>query len=128
MSEIKTHHIALQRGDRERAIVFFTKLLGYKLVKTSRLPVHLSREIFDIEDEPEVLFFTNEEDTSFEVFITKHGVTQDFSHVCLVVPDLELFCRRCRDLGLRPFFVEKNGKQLVFVRDEDGNLFEIKQS
>jgi catechol 2,3-dioxygenase-like lactoylglutathione lyase family enzyme len=48
-------------------------------------------------------------------------------HVSLGVPDLGSFLNRCRDAGATVIQVPKGHVFLTFVRDADGNLFEIKE-
>ncbi|RLF40446.1 MAG: hypothetical protein DRN12_05395 [Thermoplasmata archaeon] len=123
---IDIHHIAIQRNNKNRAIEFFEKLLGYKLVKNSLLPPLLSRGIFDIDEEVEMLTFSNR-NINIEVFITDRKINKSFAHICLYVENLEDFLSRCKEMNLKPFSIDKDGRKIFFVRDEGGNLFEIKQ-
>ncbi len=123
---IDIHHIAIQRSNRNRTIEFFEKLLGYKLVKNSLLPSILSKEIFDIDEEVEMLTFANG-NVNIEVFITDRKIDNGFAHICLFVENIENFILQCKEINLKPFSINKNGRKIFFVRDEDGNLFEIKQ-
>ena len=123
---IDIHHIAIQRSNRSRTIEFFEKLLGYKLIKNSLLPSILSKEIFDIDGKVEMLNFADG-NISIEVFITDRKIDNGFAHICLFVEDIENFILQCKKINLKPFSIDKDGREIFFVRDEDGNLFEIKQ-
>ena len=123
---VDIHHIAIQRSDRGRAIEFFEKLLGYKLVKNSILPSTFSKKIFDINEEVEMLTFTGG-NLVIEIFISNRQMNKNFAHICLSVENVEEFCMQCQEFNLKPFSINKDGREIFFVRDEDGNLFEIKK-
>jgi catechol 2,3-dioxygenase-like lactoylglutathione lyase family enzyme len=117
-------HVALEYSHKETADLFFLEILGLEKVKTTSLPRVLSFSIFGIDDIVEMVSYANET-SRFEVFIHSKRREQSFDHVGLEVPDKDEFVVRCKRHGLKPFFVQKNDKQLLFVRDFSGNLFEI---
>jgi catechol 2,3-dioxygenase-like lactoylglutathione lyase family enzyme len=47
--------------------------------------------------------------------------------VCLEVGDAEALLGRCGEAGLKVRKAPRGDSFVVFVEDEDGNLFEIKQ-
>ena len=49
-----------------------------------------------------------------------------YEHVCIEIEDKDQFVDNCLKHGLKPFYVKKGDKDLLFVRDFSGNLFEIK--
>jgi catechol 2,3-dioxygenase-like lactoylglutathione lyase family enzyme len=51
---------------------------------------------------------------------------QQMAHVCLEVDDLQDFLKKCRDLDVEISQIPKGDRTLTFIRDFDGNLFEIK--
>ena len=48
------------------------------------------------------------------------------SNYCLEVADLESFLEKCRSLKVDVARIPKGDKILTFIRDFDGNLFELK--
>ena len=68
------------------------------------------------------------EQVHFEIFITDQCVNhlRQIGHVCLEVEDLNSFLNECRHLEIEVIQVPKRDRTLTFVRDNDGNLFEIK--
>lgn len=120
-------HIALEYNEKSKADLFFCTVLGLPKVKSITLPKELSTTIFRIAAPVDIEIYGDDR-ARFEVFIcnTKRHVT--YEHVCLEVPDKDEFLTRCEKYGLKPFFVEKDGKQLLFVRDFAGYLFEIKRN
>lgn len=123
--EVMVHHVAIECASQQHADQFFTTILGLGKVKTTILSKELSAAIFKIDQEVRFDFYENGK-TRFEVFITSARSEKTFAHTCLEVDSKDDFIARCKEQGLDPFFVEKGGKQLSFVRDMSGNLYEIK--
>ena len=117
-------HVALEYSHKETADLFFLEILGMEKIKTTPLPRVLSFSIFGIDIDVEMVVYANET-SRFEVFIHAKRREHSFDHVGLKVPDKDEFVARCKKHGLKPFFIQKNDKQLLFVRDFSGNLFEV---
>lgn len=117
-------HVALECLQRETADLFFSTILGIPKLKNTILSKELIRSIFDINEAVDIVIYGNVV-SRFEVFIRSRKQTKTFDHVCVKVSDRNDFVARCRRHGLKPFFIQKDGKQLLFVRDFSGNLFEI---
>jgi catechol 2,3-dioxygenase-like lactoylglutathione lyase family enzyme len=117
-------HVAVECSQKETADLFFSAILGMPKIKTTTLPRELSVSIFGIDDIVDMVVYANE-DSRFEVFIHSKRKVRSFDHIGLKVPDKDEFVVRCKKHGLKPFFIQKDGKKLLFVRDFSGNLFEI---
>ena len=63
--------------------------------------------------------------TVFEVFITQKVVKHYFEHVFIKVNNKKEFIEKCKNYGLEPYKINKEEKQLLFVKDFSGNLFEV---
>jgi len=123
-TETIVQHVAVECFDQQSADRFFTGVLGIPKVKSSILSKELSALIFKREKSTTFDLYDNGK-TRFEVFINDERSGQTYTHIGLEVDDKNDFIVRCRQQGLDPFFVEKNGKQLLFVRDFSDNLFEV---
>jgi catechol 2,3-dioxygenase-like lactoylglutathione lyase family enzyme len=123
-AETVVQHVALVCRQRQTADQFFIDILGMPVVKTTRLSQELSRIIFGIDESVEMVVY-GAGSTRIEVFIHSKTSEHSFDHVGLEVPDKAMFFSRCEVSGLKPFWVQKEGRQLLFVRDYSGNLFEI---
>jgi catechol 2,3-dioxygenase-like lactoylglutathione lyase family enzyme len=119
-------HVALEYSHGETADLFFKEILGMEKVKTTPLPRVLSFSIFGIDTDVEIVVYASEL-SRFEVFVHAKRHEPSYGHVGLKVPDKDEFVARCKKHGLKPFFIQKNDKQLLFVRDFSGNLFEIQE-
>ena len=121
----KMMHVALNYSDKEKADIFFTKILDLKLQKSFILNPELSKQIFNINEQVDV-FVYGDEFTVFEVFITEKKVKHSFEHVCIKVNDKKEFIDKCKKYLLEPYQINKDEKKLLFVKDFSGNLYEVK--
>ncbi|MBW1859499.1 MAG: VOC family protein [Deltaproteobacteria bacterium] len=125
---MRLNHVALVCSSEENANEFYVGILGLERMRTSVLPEELSREIFNIGGEYQVLVYGNDRFTA-EVFIAANlprGESR-FEHVCLEVEDVETFVTECESRQVRVNRVFKGDRLLTFVEDFDGNLLEIKE-
>jgi hypothetical protein len=124
-TEAKIQHVALQYTNKEQADIFFKKLLELPLIKNFNVSKELSKQIFNIQEEVEV-FVYGKDNTTFEIFITKQKQSHVFDHVCIKIDNKEELFNKCKKYKLKPYFVEKGDKKLLFLRDYSNNLYEIK--
>lgn len=119
-------HVALQYSDRKQAEIFFTKILELPLKKTFTVSKELSNAIFGIKEEVIVDVYAND-NSYFEIFITKTQTKYSYEHTCIEINNKEEFIERCKKYDIEPIFVKKGDKTLLFIKDYAGNLFEIKE-
>jgi catechol 2,3-dioxygenase-like lactoylglutathione lyase family enzyme len=126
---MKLHHVAVESSSRERAESFYGGILGMSLVRSIQLDGELAERIFDIPDECEVLLFQNEH-FAVEVFVTggQSRKAGPYAHLCLEVDDKKRCADDCDARGLGVRRIPRGDDFLIFVRDFDGNLFEIKET
>lgn len=124
--ETTLKHVALQYLDREKAEIFFTKILGIPLKKKFAISPELSEAIFGIKENVEIMVYDNQRAT-FEVFITPINKKLGYEHTCIEIKDKKEFIKRCKKHGIKPDIIKKDNKKLLFVRDFAGNLFEVKE-
>jgi catechol 2,3-dioxygenase-like lactoylglutathione lyase family enzyme len=117
-------HLALEYRDVSSADRFFINLLGIPKVKSMVLPQELSASIFNINHSVQMETYDNGT-MRVEVFITPEPSQSSYEHIGIAVDHVAEFVTRCQQQGLQPFFVQKEKKQLLFVRDFSGNLFEV---
>lgn len=120
------NHVALQFSDKEKADIFFNKILEMPKVKTFTVSEELSENIFGIKKLVEVEVYDNGE-ARFEVFIRGTSVIHGYEHTCIETNNKKEFIARCKKYGIKPLIVKKEGKDLLFVRDFSNNLYEIKE-
>ena len=124
--EVLLNHVALQCSNKEKAEIFFTKILGISKVKNFAISEGLSESIFAINKRIEIEVYDNGM-TRFEVFIGQSNRTPGYEHICIEVDNKKEFIDRCKKYGIEPLVIKKEGKDLLFVRDFSNNLYEIKE-
>jgi len=122
-------HAGLACSTEDKADKFYRDLLGLKKSEPKCLTAELSKAIFSINADLQIINYTND-NTHFEIFITdpRNLSPGKIGHLCLAVDDLPNFIEKCRSLQLEVALIPKGEKTLTFIRDFDGNLFEIKKA
>ena len=125
---MRLKHVALVCSSEKRCDKFYKNLLGLKKTGKKNIPSTLSKQIFNIDSEYKIINYANNA-VHFEIFISsaKNQMEKKIDHVCLEVGDAKTFLDRCRSSGITINQIEKDDKSLIFIRDDDGNLFEIKE-
>jgi catechol 2,3-dioxygenase-like lactoylglutathione lyase family enzyme len=123
-TDTQIHHVALECANQQQADTFFIKVLGVPKVKSTMLSKELCSSIFQI-DRPMQMETYDNGVMRFEVFITPEPRKHSFVHIGIEVDSKTDFVTRCHTQGLSPFFIQKEGKQLLFVKDFSENLFEV---
>ena len=124
---MKLLHAAVGASTEENADTFFEDLVGLSKIKASVLNRELANRLFHIDAECGLMLYGNE-DFAVEVIVTDPlpGQRRTVSHICLEVEDRDRFIERCRSKGLEINLVPKGDALLCFIKDFDGNLYEIK--
>jgi hypothetical protein len=114
----------------EHTDLFYGRLLGLERTEPKTLPRGIAQEIFGVETDL-VMVYYQDEDNQFELFIhpdlkSFNGARGNVCHDCIQVRDKESFLANCAEYGCEVKKIPKGDKVLIFVKDLDGNLFEIK--
>lgn len=125
---IKTaiQHVALEFNDKKNADIFFIKVLSLNFEKSFNLSENQSYEIFGIKQKMEINVYSNEK-LCFEIFISNKQKIKSFEHVCIEVIDKEKLIKRCNENNIKILNVKKGKKDLLFIKDQSDNLYEIKE-
>jgi len=126
---MRLRHVGLTSRSEKNSDKFFGELLGLEKLESKTLPVPLSQAIFNVNAELKIINYASDQ-AHFEIFIgapEKSGV-RPVEHVCLDVDDLAAFIQKCRRLDVHVLQVPKGDSLLTFIRDDDGHIFEIKES
>jgi catechol 2,3-dioxygenase-like lactoylglutathione lyase family enzyme len=120
-------HVALTCSSEKKSDRFYKDLLGLEKTEPKILPRTLSKAIFNFDSELLMINYRGK-DVHFEIFITEDSkrTVEQIVHVCLEVEDLNAFLNECHHLEIELIQVPKGDRTLTFIRDDDGNLFEIK--
>jgi catechol 2,3-dioxygenase-like lactoylglutathione lyase family enzyme len=121
-------HVGIACCTEDNADKFYRDLLGLNKSEPKTLPLDLSRAIFDVEAELKIINYRGK-DLHFEVFISSriNNIYRQIAHLCLEVDALSEFIQKCRHLDVEISRIPKGDKVLTFIKDFDGNLFEMKE-
>jgi len=124
---MKLKHVAIVCRSEETCDRFYRDLLGLSKTGGKTVPADLAQQIFNV-DRPYRIINYADERLHFEIFLDPTAAYDDRKavHICLAVPDPDLLCVRAEALGVAVQRIAAAGRQLTFIRDLDGNLFEIK--
>jgi catechol 2,3-dioxygenase-like lactoylglutathione lyase family enzyme len=116
-----------ESSSEEKADTFFADLLGLTKSEPKELPSELSKAIFNVDSELVMINYQDEQ-VHFEIFVTDPNGenSRRIAHTCLEVDNLEVFLEKCRSLNVDIARIPRGEKELIFIKDFDGNLFEIK--
>ncbi len=125
---MRLRHVALTCSSEPEADRFYRDLLGLKKTEPKKLPPALTEAIFNLSAELSIINYRNEQ-LHLEVFIAGRnaGPPAAIDHLCIEVDDLRGFIEKCRSLEVRINQVPRGDYFLTFIKDYDGNLFEIKE-
>ena len=124
------HHIGLCCRTAERADRFYGEVLGLEFLGTKSVPAELSRSLFGIDRELPIRNYSNGR-LYVEIFLIEDAdpaAPPPPAHICLETDDLTRLLERCRDFDIPVIRASKGDSWVTFIRDGDGNLFEVKQA
>ncbi len=125
---MRLKHVGLTCSTEDNADKFYQDLLGLNKSEPKTLPSDLSKAIFNLDAELPIINYMDR-NVYFEIFITSENKSNNLKieHLCLEVDDLTGFIDKCRSMNVEITQIPKGDKTLTFIKDFDGNLFEIKE-
>ena len=123
---MRIHHTMLRVVDLEKSLVFYTEVMGMKLLRKNDYPdgrFTLAFVGYDDESKSAVIELTHNWDTK------SYTVGDGFGHIAIAVDDATAACERVTRLGgkvTRPAGPMKHGTTVIaFVQDPDGYKIEL---
>jgi lactoylglutathione lyase len=128
MRAMRLLHTMLRVGDLQRAIAFYTKVLGMQLLRTTDRPDQKYSLAF-------VGYGRNPEHAEIELTynygVEKYEMGSAYGHIAIGVPDAYAACERIRAAGgaitREPGPVKGGDTVIAFVTDPDGYKIELIQ-
>ena len=119
-------HAGLTCSSEENSDKFYKDFLGLNKSEPKTLTPDLSKAIFNLDAELQMINYMNDH-IHFEIFIADQSSTspRPIEHLCLEVDDLAGFIEKCRSMQVEVTLIPKGDKTLTFIKDFDGNLFEV---
>lgn len=128
-SRIGLHHIGLCCRTAESVDRFYSGILGLEYRGAKSAPASLANALFGIDRELSIRNYSNGR-LHFEIFILKDAdpaAAPTPAHICLETDDPARLLERCRDFDVPVIRAPKGDSWVTFIRDDDGNLFEVKE-
>ena len=122
-------HVALVCRSEEKSDRFYINLLGLQKVSSKTIPSTLVNQIFNIDSDLTMINYADD-NIVFEIFIDnqKRAEKNKIEHICIQVENLETFLEKCRSMEIDVLQVPKDDTRITFIKDDDGNLFEVKST
>lgn len=125
---MKIIHVGLTASSEERADKFYLQILGLKKAPPKIVEASMAKSLFNLNSDITYINYFNDS-LRFEIFILPDAKMElSPNHVCLEVEDKETFLVKCLASGLAVKRLAKEEKEVIFVSDFDGHLFEIKEA
>jgi len=120
-------HVCIEVSSKERCREVFEEVLGLIQAYSFRIEKDVMERMFAIPNSCEAVVY-QAGDTKIEVFIRpemeKTGGRS--SHLCLLSQDRQRVLKLAEEKGLVVLHHPRDGRPLYYIRDHDGNLYEIK--
>lgn len=122
-------HVCIEVSSKERCREVFKEVLGLKPAYSFGIEKDFMERMFEIHNSCEAVVY-QAGDTKIEVFIRPEMAksSSDTAHLCLLVPDREGVLKSAEEKGMTILHHPRDGRPLYYIRDHDGNLYEIKES
>jgi len=122
------NHVAIVSSSEEKSDKFYQGVLGLEKKGPRVLQKDLVHKLFNV-DKAYTLITYEKGPVKFEIFVTEEGETgeQGVNHVCIDVAHRDMFLKKCAEKGVDILQIPRGEHALVFIKDFDGNQFEVKE-
>ena len=119
-------HIGITINEESDIQAFYKDLLGLKEINKFDLFDDLSEKIFGISNTVPVSLFSYD-DLLIELFLTNKKQKQVYNHICISVKNRDDIIKKATSMGFPVTKIKRESKDyLLFIKDNSGNIFEIK--
>ena len=129
MKNLKIEHVALASNSEVNSDKFYMNLLKLQKIKSFTVSKDLMNQFFGVDKDQEVIRYSNDF-MNIEVFIINGNDKSfdKFTHTCIIVEDRDKLVTDARIKGYQVIKVPREGSDnyYLFIKDDFGNLFEIK--
>ncbi|MBW2004740.1 MAG: VOC family protein [Deltaproteobacteria bacterium] len=119
-------HIGITINEESDIQAFYKDLLGLKEINKFDLFDDLSEKIFGINNTVPVRYFSSD-DLGIELFLTDKEQKPVYNHICISVQNRDNMIKKAKSMGFPVTKIKRESKDyLLFIKDNSGNIFEIK--
>ena len=124
---MKLEHVALTVTDPAEVENFYHDILGMIEVSNFILEKDLATRIFGIDKETSV-FLLQKDELLLELFLMPEQRKHYFDHICVSIKNREELVEKAAQNSYEYIRLKRKYTDLIFIKDKDGNIFEIKES
>jgi len=123
------NHAAIMCSSEEKAEMFYKGIFEMEKIKEFIVQKDLAKRVFSIDKELKAIVYSRNK-ARIEIFIIENVqvMRSHLPHLCIEVEDREDLIKKCMQKKAEVIKIPKEDSYFLFIRDFDGNLFEIKQS
>ena len=119
-------HVAFQINSSDEIKGFYQGLLGMEIIRGFELDKEKALKVFGVQNGTKAVLL-GKGDIRFEVFVDKGQKAPSFNHICFSVPDRENLVKEAMSRNFEVKRFKRSKFDLIFIKDNSGNIFEIKQ-
>jgi catechol 2,3-dioxygenase-like lactoylglutathione lyase family enzyme len=125
-------HIGIITSNYRRLVNFYSRKLGFKVMKEEKLSASVMRSVFGLASEGAFTRLVSG-NARIEIFRITSGVLKNktnatigYHHWAMHVGDKSRFVNKLIKKGVRIIHIKRNSHVVYFIQDPDGNRIEIK--
>lgn len=119
-------HIGLSVKNNEDLEKFYFDILGFKTEHKFVINSDYSKRLFNIDDNAQI-YLIKKDDLLLEIFIKNLPANRNYSHICIEMENRDKILEKVKENNYTYTIIEREKENLVFISDNSGNLFEIKE-
>ena len=104
---------------------FYLEILKGEIIGQFELSKEDANKIFDIQ-KPVDVYYVKYEDFELELFIYPNSARATFNHLCVEMSDGQGIYKAARQQNFWTFVRTNNQRETYFIKDKNGNMFELK--
>ena len=120
------NHIGITINDISEVKNFYQEIMGMKIVKHFAIDKYLSDQVFQINQETDV-FLMQKDNMILELFIHEDTFPERYDHICVSVRSRSNLIEKAKNKKYACKRIPRKIFDLVFVMDNAGNKFEVKE-
>ncbi|MEA3500633.1 MAG: hypothetical protein U9R41_06440 [Candidatus Marinimicrobia bacterium] len=124
---MKFEHLGITINNVNEVTNFYENIFKMKKVRSFELNTNLAEKIFNISQSVEVYLMQNDY-IMIELFVHNEIKRPSFDHFCLSFNDRQNIVKKAMENDYEVIIKERKKSDLIFIKDNTGNIFEIKES
>ncbi len=120
------NHIGMVINNVSEIENFYQNILGMEIVKQFKLDRELSNKIFKINRETDV-YIMQKDDLILELFVAQNSDSVSYDHLCISVHSRWKLIEKAKKDNYTCLIIPRKNYDIVFIKDNSGNIFEVKE-